>query len=130
MVVERKLGTENDPDIIESGSSIEIIPEQSRQEALEEALSIVVSGDDVMLDNEMAEEELVEEDGELFNGEGCGHIHLEVWGNYFTLNISTAFGDVLELSDMPIRMLKKLNKFLSYAIDSQATLNDPPHRRR
>ena len=62
MVVERKLGTENDPDIIESGSSIEIIPEQSRQEALEEALSIVVSGDDVMLDNEMAEEEPVEED--------------------------------------------------------------------
>ena len=62
MVVERKLGTENDPDIIESGSSIEIIPEQSRQEALKEALSIVVSGDDVMLDNEMAEEEPVEED--------------------------------------------------------------------
>jgi len=62
MVVERKLGTENDPDIIESGSSIEIIPEQSRQEALEEALSIVVSGDDVILDGEMTEEEPVEED--------------------------------------------------------------------
>ena len=62
MVVERKLGTENDPDIIESGSSIEIIPEQSRQEALEEALSIVVSGDDVILDGEMAEEEPIEED--------------------------------------------------------------------
>lgn len=62
MVVERKLGTENDPDIIESGSSIEIIPEQSRQEALEEALSIVVSGDDVILDGEMAEEEPLEED--------------------------------------------------------------------
>ena len=62
MVVERKLGTENDPDIIESGSSIEIIPEQSRQEALEQALSIVVSGDDVILDGEMTEEEPVEED--------------------------------------------------------------------
>jgi hypothetical protein len=62
MVVERKLGTENDPDIIESGSSIEIIPEQSRQEALEEALSIVVSGDDLILDGEMTEEEPVEED--------------------------------------------------------------------
>jgi len=62
MVVERKLGTENDPDIIESGASIEIIPEQSRQEALEEALSIVVSGDDVILDGEMTEEEPVEED--------------------------------------------------------------------
>ena len=62
MVVERKLGTENDPDIIESGSSIEIIPEQSRQEAIEEALSIVVSGDDVILDGEMTEEEPVEED--------------------------------------------------------------------
>ena len=62
MAVERKLGTENDPDIIESGSMIEIVPEQTRQEALEEAMTIVVSGDDVILDGEMAEEQPVEED--------------------------------------------------------------------
>jgi len=62
MAVERKLGTENDPDIIESGSSIEIVPEQTRQEALEEAMTIVVSGDDVILDGEMTEEQPVEED--------------------------------------------------------------------
>ena len=30
MVVERKLGTEDDPDIIESGNSIEVIPEKTR----------------------------------------------------------------------------------------------------
>ena len=75
-------------------------------------------------------DELVKENGELLRGECCGHIQLEVWGNYFTLNIETAFGDVVELSDMPIRMLKKLNKFLSFAIDSQPTLNDPSHKRR
>ena len=45
MAVERVLGTENDPDIIETGSEIEVVPDKTREEELLEAASIVVSGD-------------------------------------------------------------------------------------
>ena len=47
MAVERVLGTENDPDIIETGSEIEVVPDKTREEELLEAASIVVSGDDI-----------------------------------------------------------------------------------
>ena len=43
MVVERVLGTEDNPDIIETGSEIEVIPEQTREEAIQAAASILVS---------------------------------------------------------------------------------------
>tara|TARA_R110000764_G_scaffold7860_1_gene27252 strand:+ start:1059 stop:3554 length:2496 start_codon:yes stop_codon:yes gene_type:complete len=54
MAVERVLGTENDPDIIESGSSVEIIPEQSRSEAINDADNIMVVDDEVLLDEQIA----------------------------------------------------------------------------
>jgi hypothetical protein len=56
MAVERVLGTENDPDIIESGSAVEIIPEQSRSEAISESDNVVVMNDEVLLDEQIASE--------------------------------------------------------------------------
>ena len=54
MAVERVLGTENNPDIIESGSAVEIIPEQSRSEAISESDNILVMDDEVLLDEQIA----------------------------------------------------------------------------
>ena len=51
MAVERVLGTEDNPDIVETGGSIEVIPEKSREEALQEAVSIFVSEDGVFTDD-------------------------------------------------------------------------------
>ena len=62
MVVERKLGTEDDPDIIESGNSIEVIPEKTRQEAIQEAASILVADDQVFTEDELQEEQPPQED--------------------------------------------------------------------
>ena len=56
MAVERVLGTENNPDIIESGSAVEIIPEQSRSEAISESDNILVMDDEVLLDEQIAAE--------------------------------------------------------------------------
>ena len=54
MAVERVLGTENNPDIIESGSAVEIIPEQSRSDAINDADNIMVVDDEVLLDEQIA----------------------------------------------------------------------------
>ena len=63
MAVERVLGTENDPDIIERGSEVEVVPEKTRQEELDEAIQVVVSGDDIFTQEELDEEpEMVDED--------------------------------------------------------------------
>ena len=63
MVVENKLGTETDPDIIETGGSIEVIPEKSRQEQLDEAMAVLVTDEGVLIDDEItALEEIVESD--------------------------------------------------------------------
>ena len=56
MAVERVLGTENNPDIIESGSAVEIIPEQSRSDAISESDNILVMNDEVLLDEQIAAE--------------------------------------------------------------------------
>ena len=63
MVVEKKLGTEDNPDIIETGGSIEVIPEKTTQEQLAEALDVVVAGDDIIIGGgEQVEEVAPEED--------------------------------------------------------------------
>ena len=68
MAVERVLGTENDPDIIESGSAVEIIPEQSRSEAISESDNVVVMNDEVLLDEQIAAElaHAQNEEGDFF----------------------------------------------------------------
>ena len=63
MAVERVLGTENDPDIVETGSEIEVIPEQTREEAISNAASILVSEEGLFTEEELEEEpQTVEED--------------------------------------------------------------------
>ena len=62
MVVERVLGTEDDPDIIETGSEIEVIPEQTREEAIQEAASILVSEEGVFTEDELNEEQVAVND--------------------------------------------------------------------
>jgi len=56
MAVERVLGTENDPDIIETGSEIEVIPEQTREEQISEAANILVSEEGIFTEDEMNQE--------------------------------------------------------------------------
>ena len=62
MVIEKKLGTEDNPDIIESSRSVEVIPEKTRQEQIKEAANILVTEEGVLLDDEMIEPETPEED--------------------------------------------------------------------
>ena len=64
-------------------------------------------------------DELVKENGELLRNECCGHIKVEIWGNEFDLRIETASGTVLEMVDMDIRLLRKLNNFLNYALNDK-----------
>ena len=64
-------------------------------------------------------DELVEENGELLRGECAGHLKVEVWGNEFGLNIETASGTIVEMTNMDIRLLKKLNNFLNYALNDR-----------
>ena len=56
MAVERVLGTENDPDIIETGSEMEIIPDQSREEQINEAANILITEEGLFTDDEMNQE--------------------------------------------------------------------------
>ena len=64
-------------------------------------------------------DELVEENGELLRGECAGHLRVEVWGDEFDLDIETASGTIVEMVDMDIRILKKLNNFLNYALNDK-----------
>ena len=62
MVIEKKLGTEDNPDIIESSRSVEVIPEKTRQEQIRDAANILVTEEGVLLDDEQVEEEAPQED--------------------------------------------------------------------
>ena len=64
-------------------------------------------------------DELVRENGKLLRGECAGHLRVEVWGNEFDLSIETASGTVVEMSNMDIRLLRKLNHFLNYALNDK-----------
>ena len=53
-------------------------------------------------------------------GECCGHLKLEVWNNgkfsKWDMSISTVSDDVIVLDFLDIKLLKKLNDFLNYAL--------------
>tara|TARA_R110000796_G_scaffold239705_1_gene360466 strand:+ start:3099 stop:5591 length:2493 start_codon:yes stop_codon:yes gene_type:complete len=66
MAVERVLGTENDPDIIEFGSEMEITPEQTREEQISEAANILVSEEGIFTEEELNEEMNQPEEAEDF----------------------------------------------------------------
>ena len=64
-------------------------------------------------------DELVKENGKWLRSECTGHLKVEVWGNEFDLEIETASGTIVEMVDMDIRLLKKLNNFLNYALNDK-----------
>jgi len=56
MAIERVLGTENDPDIVDLDTSVEVIPEQSRQDQIREAANILVQDEQVFTEEELMQE--------------------------------------------------------------------------
>ena len=56
MAIEKALGTENDPDIFDQNRSIEVIPEQTRQEQINDAAQILVNEEEVLITDEMEQE--------------------------------------------------------------------------
>ena len=57
MAIERRLGTEENPDILDQGSAVEIIPEQSRSDQIQEAAQILVNEREVLIDDEINTQE-------------------------------------------------------------------------
>ncbi len=55
MAIER-LGTENDPDVKVSGSSIKVEPDVSREEQISNAAQILVNEEELLLDQEIQEQ--------------------------------------------------------------------------
>ena len=64
-------------------------------------------------------DELIKEDGRWLTSECAGHLIVEVWGDTFVLRIETASSSIVEMEDMDIRLLKKLNNFLNYALNDK-----------
>ena len=56
MAIDKALGTENDPDIIDQNRSIEVIPEQSQQELISDAAQILVNEEEILVTDELQEE--------------------------------------------------------------------------
>jgi len=56
MAIDKALGTENDPDIFDQNRSIEVIPEQSRQEQISDAAQILVNEEEVLITDELEQE--------------------------------------------------------------------------
>jgi len=59
MAIEKKLGTEDNPDIKTMGSAVEIQPDTTREDQIREAAEILVSGQDLLIDEEITPEEPV-----------------------------------------------------------------------
>ena len=55
MAIERILGTENDPNVSETGSAVEVIPEESRSDQIKNAAEILVSEEQILIDQEIPE---------------------------------------------------------------------------
>ena len=53
MAVEKKLGTEDNPDIKVQGSAVEIIPDTTRDEQIRQAAEILVNEQEVLIDAEI-----------------------------------------------------------------------------
>ena len=56
MAIERRLGTETNPDIIDNSSAVEVMTEPSRTEEIENAAQILVNEEGVLLDDEIMED--------------------------------------------------------------------------
>lgn len=53
MAIDKPLGTELDPDVLDTGRSVEVIPEQSRQEQVRNAAQILVDEEGILIDEEI-----------------------------------------------------------------------------
>ena len=56
MAIDKALGTENNPDIIDQNRAIEVIPEQSRQEQISDAAQILVNEEEVLITDDLEQE--------------------------------------------------------------------------
>jgi len=56
MAIEKALGSENNPDMRVQGSSVEVMPEETRQDQIANAAQILVNEEEILLDDEMLEE--------------------------------------------------------------------------
>jgi len=52
-IEKRELGTQNDPDVIPMGSAMEVTPEPSRADQIREAAEILVTEEDILIDDEI-----------------------------------------------------------------------------
>tara|TARA_R100001369_G_scaffold90927_1_gene130820 strand:+ start:210 stop:2693 length:2484 start_codon:yes stop_codon:yes gene_type:complete len=57
MAIERRLGTENNPDIMVMGSAVEVFPEPSRSDEIRNAAEILVSEESILLGDEQFEDQ-------------------------------------------------------------------------
>ena len=53
MAVEKKLGTENDPDVIPLSRAMEVTPDPSRSDLIREAAEVLVAEDGILIDGEI-----------------------------------------------------------------------------
>jgi hypothetical protein len=53
MAIDKPLGTENDPDVKETGSAVEILPEESRADQIQNAAQILVSEEEILIGDEL-----------------------------------------------------------------------------
>ena len=57
MAIERQLGTENNPDIMVTSSAVEVFPEPSRSDEIRNAAQLLVSEENILLDDEQFEDQ-------------------------------------------------------------------------
>jgi len=56
MAVDKALGTEDNPDILEHGSAVEVVVEPSRQELISDAAQVLVSENEILVGDELEEQ--------------------------------------------------------------------------
>ena len=52
-IEKRELGTQDNPDVIPLGNSVEVTPEPSRADQIREAAEILVTEEDILIDDEI-----------------------------------------------------------------------------
>ena len=62
MAVDKQLGTEDNPDIMEQGSAVVVEQEPTRQELISDAAQILVSEDEVLVGDELLEQPMPQMD--------------------------------------------------------------------
>jgi hypothetical protein len=53
MAIERRLGTEENPDIMDNSTAVEIMPEPSRTDEIQNAAQVLVNEQEILIDDEI-----------------------------------------------------------------------------